>query len=219
MMDRLKVVDRALFVRQIGGISMIVIMDVIYLVISPFYGRMEFDTVGGIILFVNMLNTCILYHNFLLSRGESGFELNTEKIVYFPTTRPRFLLNKYSRTLVFLLIQILLTLVCLWLGRFAVRGEMESRCFLYGCLFVLIGVLATSGAAILLMHLAPWGLYLSMLLFYPLMLHNRQLEQFTSQFILTGSNEIIYVIQIIAIAFTLWLLLLGIGVKIYEKVT
>lgn len=218
-MDRLKVFDRALFVRQIGGIGMIVGLDVICLIISPFYGQMQFSTVGGILLFINMLNTCILYQNFILSRGEIGFELNTEKMVYYPTTRQRFLMNKYSKTLIFLLIQLILTIVCLGFGKLSLRGEMDNDRFLYGCLFVVIGILCTSGTAILVMHLTPFGIYLPMLLFYPLLLLIRRLEQLQEQLKPEVMNEIALALSIAAIAFLLWLLLLGIGVKIYEKVT
>ncbi|MDF2905628.1 MAG: hypothetical protein K0R34_949 [Herbinix sp.] len=217
-MDRLKVFDRALFARQIGGISTIVILDVICLIFSPFYGRMRFVTVGGIFLFINMLNTCILYQNFLLSRGEDGFELNTEKIVYYPTTRQRFLINKYSKTLLLLIIQLLLSNVCLGFGNLSTRGEMNDSRFYGVNLIVLVGILTTSGAAILVMHLIALGIYLPMLLFYPLHLLAKWLEHIYYQLQPTVFTELTLTISVAAIAFILWLILLPIGVKIYEKV-
>lgn len=217
-MDRLKYFDRALFGKQVGGIGMIVILDVICLIFSPFYGRMPFVTVGGILLFINMLGTCILYQNFILSRGESGFELNTEKMVYYPTTRQQILLNKYAKTLVLVVIQLLLTLVCLGFAKLSSRGEMANGRFLSGCLMVFIGILCTSGVAILVMHLTPYGIYLPMILFYPLHLLMKWLEQLRGQWKPGNYNDVTFTLLMAGIAFVLWLLLLRIGVKIYEKV-
>lgn len=217
-MDRIKPFDRAWLGKQIGGIGMIVVLDVFFLIFSPFYGQMPVPTVAGIILLVNMLNTCILYQTLLLSRGETGFELITEKIVYFPTTRQRFLWNKYVKTLPYLLIQVLLAMLCLGIGGLAARGAMNDRLFLYGGLTVLIGIMSTSGMAILFIHLAPAGIYLSMLFYYPLYLLVKWLEPVEAGRWFTNTWNITLVLSIAGMFMLLWLLLLCIGVRLYERI-
>lgn len=197
---------------------MIVILDVICLIFSPFYGQIRFEAVSGVLLFINMLGTCILYQSFLLSRGEYGFDLNTEKIVYYPTTRKRFLINKYSKTLIFIIIQLTLTILCLGLGKLSSRGEMENSRFLNGCLIVFIGILITSGVSILVIHLTPFGVYIPMILFYPLLTLMIWLESLGEQRKLTEYYQVALSLSIAAIAVLLWLLLLWVGIKIYEKV-
>ena len=66
-MNRLKVFDRALLEKQIGGIGSIVIIDVTYLITGVFFGFMDFQSLFMWILFANMLATCILYHSFIVS--------------------------------------------------------------------------------------------------------------------------------------------------------
>jgi hypothetical protein len=108
--------------------------------------------------------------------------------------------------------------VCLGIGKLSSGGELDNRYFFNGCLIVLIGVLGTSGVVNLVMHLMPFGIYLSMLLFYPFCLLINWIKQIQSQLRLENKNEITLFLSIVAIAFILWLFLLGIGVKIYERV-
>lgn len=113
-MNRLKAFDRALFGRQIGPISIIVILDVICLLIGPFFGQMSFMTSSNVLIVINMLNTCFLYHSYMITMGDTSLELMTEKIVYYPTTRGRFLWNKYIKTLMLVIIQLPVWVWGLW---------------------------------------------------------------------------------------------------------
>lgn len=218
-MDRWKVFDRALFEKQIGGIGIIVILDVVYLITGVFFGRMEFELLCNFILLINMFNTCILYHNFIVSRGDMKFELNTEKIVYYPTTRTQFLLNKYAKTLIFLVIQLILNTASLGLGYFGCHGELDQSRIISSFLMVLISILFTSGVAIIVMHLMPLGIYLSLLLYFPLSFLAGWLEQLPAKSDSILLNEYVAAGYIGLITIIVWMLLLWIGVKIYEKVS
>jgi hypothetical protein len=218
-MDRLKVFDRALLGKQIGGNGLIVIADTVYLITGVFFGMMEFQALCRVILFINLFVTCVLYHNFIVSKGNMKFELNTEKIVYYPTTRYRFLLNKYAKTLILLVIQFILTMACLGLGYFGNRGHIEASRIIAGLLLVYVGILLTSGTAILVMHLMPFGIYLSMLLYLPLMLFSIALEKLLNgRLTVFGWNSVIIVSAIVLTILILWMLMLWVGKIIYEKI-
>jgi hypothetical protein len=217
-MDRLKVFDRALLGKKIAGNSLIVITDTIYLIAGVFFGSMKVETLYGFILFTNMFVTCVLYHNLIVSRGDMEFELITEKIVYFPTTRIRFLWNKYTKTLIFLLIQETLTLVCLGLGYYGNRGHMDSIRIIGSLVLVYAAILLTSGVSILVMHTMPLGIYLSMLFYVPLYLLEDQYEK-----IISGKLQMIEgifpsVFALFIMIALLWLILFWIGNKVYEKI-
>jgi hypothetical protein len=218
VMNRLKIFDRALLGKQIGGIGLIVILDVICLIFSPFYGRMSFIGVSSIFLVTNILGTCFLYHSFLIVRGDMRFELNTEKIVYYPTTRAQFLMNKYAKTLIYLVVQLMLTNICLWLGSFTAHGEMDRSRYL-GCnLLVFISILCTSGVILLVMHLMPMGIYFSLISYYPLSLLAKGMKLVHQQSGWFDYGETSLSLICAIFTFVLWLLLLWLGVKIYERV-
>ncbi|MHB8130669.1 MAG: hypothetical protein ACYDEX_16890 [Mobilitalea sp.] len=218
-MNRLKVFDRALLEKQIGGLGIIVIIDVTYLVSGVFFGFMDIQTLFMWILFANMLATCLLYHSFIVSRGDMRFELNTEKIVYYPTTRFQYLLNKYAKTLIFVIIQWIITIFCLVLGYFGNKGEMDSSRIIGGMLMVYIAILMTSGISILVMHTMPLGIYLSMLLYFPLIYFARMLEKILEMKMYNLGNESFAILLIGLITTAVWVLLLWIGVKVFERVT
>ncbi len=218
-MDRVKVFDRALLGKQIGGNGIIVIIDVTYLITGVFFGQMDFTLLYRWVLAVNMLATCILYHNFIVSRGDMCFELNTEKIVYYPTTRFQFLINKYAKTIIFLVIQLSITLACLGLGYFGSRGGISNSQVIESLLVVYIGVLLTSGVAILVMHTMPLGIYFSMLLYYPLTLFAGSLEKILNKNSQNVGSVYAGVLLIVVLIAIIWLFLLWVGGKIYEKVS
>ncbi len=218
-MNRLKAFDRALFGRRIGTISSIVILDVICLLIGPFFGQMSFMNMSSVLIVINMLNTCFLYHSYIIAMGDTSLELITEKIVYYPTTRGRFLWNKYIKTLIFVAVQLLLATSCLGLGYLASNWVMDISRFIGGLLLVYASILLTSGMAILVMHFAPLGLYAALLLFYPLTLMAKALEHIHSQLNLTQSKEAGFAVITAAGIFIVWILMLWLGVKIYEKQT
>lgn len=218
-MDRLKVFDKALYAKQIGGNGIIVIADTIYLVTGVFFGMMSFQSLCSFILAVNMFTTCILYHNFIVSIGDMGFELNTKKIIYYPTTRLQFLLNKYAKTLIFLVIQLSLSLACLGLGYLGSRGGMPGSTAIGGLLMVYISILLTSGVSIVVMHTMPMGIYLSMILYFPLFLFSGVLEKLLTLKAYTIGNIYLTVFLIILVTTALWLALLWIGKLVYEKIS
>lgn len=218
-MNRLKVFDKALLEKQVGGIGSIVIIDVTYLVSGVFFGFMDFQTLFMWILFANMLATCLLYHSFVVSRGDMRFELNTEKIVYYPTTRFQYLLNKYAKTLIFLVIQWVITMFCLGLGYVGNKGEMDDSRIIGSMLLVYIAILLTSGLSILVMHTMPLGIYLSMLLYFPLIFFARILEKILEMKMYNIGNESFAILFIGLITTMLWACLLWIGVKVFERVT
>ncbi len=217
-MDRLKVFDRALLGKKVGGNSAIVIIDTIYIISGVVFGRMFFLPLLRYVLLVNILVTCILYQNFIISRGDMKLELITEKIIYYPTTRFQFLLHKYAKTLIFLLIQVCITLVSLYFGYYGNRGQLDIIRVI-GCLMtVFIGVLLTSGTCLLVMHTMPLGVYLAMILYLPLFLGMGIFEK-----VLIGEAYVLVSIPvtlflIVIMVMLLWMLLLWIGVKIFEKV-
>ncbi len=218
-MNRLKAFDRALFGRQIGSISMIVILDVICLLIGPFFGQMSFMNVSNVLIVINMLNTCFLYHSYIVTMGDTNLELVTEKIVYYPTTRGRFLWNKYIKTLPFVIVQLLLAAACLELGYMTSNWKMDTSRFIGGILVALISILLTSGTILLVMHFTPLGLYAALLLYYPITLLARAMEYIHSQLSLTQMDEIGFAFLAAGGVFAIWLLLLWLGVKIYEKIS
>lgn len=216
-MNQLKVFDRALLGKRIAGNGFIVIVDVIYLIVGVFFGSIEFRSLMGFILTSNALTTCILYQNFLITQGDMKPELMTRKVLYYPTTRYQFLWNKYAKTLFFLLIQLLLTLACLGLGFYGNRGSMETGRVITGLLGVYMSILLTSGVAILLVHIMPLAIYLSMVTVIPLLpflswLHNRiEWKEIIDKLPFLG--------LVILITAFFWLVLLWIGGKVYEKVS
>jgi len=218
-MNRLKVFDRALLEKQIGGIGIIVIIDVTYLISGVFFGFMDFQTLFMWILFANMLATCRLYHSFIVSRGDMRFELNTEKIVYYPTTRFQYLLNKYAKTLIFLIIQWFITMFCLVLGYFGNRGEMDSSGILGSMLMVYIAILLASGVSILVMHTMFLGIYLPMLLYFPLIFLVKILVKILEMKMHNLGNETLVILLIGLITTMLWVIQLWIGVKVFERVS
>ena len=217
-MNRLKVFDRALLGKQIAGNGMIVIIDINCLIVGVFWGLMELKVLISFILITNILGTCILYHSFILSQGDMGMELNTKKIIYYPTTRYQYLLNKYAKTIIFLLIQLILTLACLGLGYFGNRGNMETERVVISLLTVTISILLTSGTAILVMHAMPLGIYLPMILLIPLISLTGRIQELSEQNQYFHEHIGVVSALIIMITAVLWGVLLWIGVKIYEKV-
>lgn len=216
-MNQLKVFDRALLGKQIAGNGFIVIVDIIYLIAGVFFGSMELRSLLSFILICNALTTCILYHNFLVTKGDTNLELMTRKVLYYPTTRYQFLWNKYAKTLIFLMIQLILSLVCFGLGYYGNRGSMELGRVITGLLGVYMSILLTSGVAILLVHTMPLAIYLSIVTVIPLLpflswLHNR-----IGWREITG-NELLALGLVMCITASLWLALLWIGGKVYEKV-
>jgi hypothetical protein len=218
-MNRLKAFDRALFGRQIGAISIIVILDVICLLICPFFGQMSFISFSNVLIIINMLNTCILYHSYIVSMGDTSLELITEKIIYYPITRGRFLWNKYIKTLIFVVIQLLLTAACLGLGYMTSNWEMEPSRWVGGFLMVYTSILLTSGMAVIVMHIKSLGLYLSLLLYYPLTLIAKAMEHIHSQLNLNQMDEVGLAALVAVGIFIIWILMLWLAVKIYEKIT
>lgn len=217
-MERHKIFDKALLARQIGGNGIIVIADTIYFISGVFFGFMSSQTLFRYILFVNMFVTCILYHNFILSMGELSFERNTEKIVYYPTTRLHFLMNKYAKTLILLLIQLILTLTCLGLGYIGSRGGIGSSKLLVSLLLVYISILLTSGTIIIVMHVMPLGIYLAMLLYFPFLLFTPAIEGiFSGPYESTG-KLLLYAFPVLLITAALWLALLWLGKAVYERI-
>lgn len=215
-MNRQEAVDRALFGRQLGGIGMIVLLDVGCLCIGTFFGQMSFMSISRVLIIINMLNTCFLYHSYLVTMGDTSLELITEKLVYYPTTRGQFLWNKYKKTLIFLVVQLLLAAVSLGLGAMSSHGEMDSSRLIGGCLLVYSSILLTSGMIILVMHFTPLGLYAALLLYYPLTLMARAMEYLHSQPGITQTAEIGLGMLAAFGVFILWLLMLWLGVKIYH---
>jgi hypothetical protein len=218
-MERLKIFERALLKKQLGAIGMIVILDIIYLILSPFYGHLSFLGVCAIILLINMLSTCFLYHALLLSKGEVNFELNTEKIVYYPITRTNYLRSKYAKTIILLCIQLILTNLCLWLGEFTARGEMDQARYI-GCnLLVCISILSTSGIILIVMHYKPLSIYLSLFIYYPLILLAKGMEYIHYHPELLAFDELVLALLCATFTFVLWLLFLLLGIRIFEKVS
>ncbi len=218
-MNRLKAFDRALFGRQIGAISIIVIIDVICLLIGPFFGEMSFMNMSSVLIVINMLNTCFLYHSYIVTMGDTSLELITEKIVYYPTTRERFLWNKYIKTLIFVIVQLLLAAVCLGLGYMTSNWEMDTSRLIGGLFVVYTSILITSGVIILVMHITPLSLYAALLLYYPLTLISKTMENIHSLLNLTLIEETGFVVLVAGGIFIFWILMLWLGVKIYEKQT
>lgn len=218
-MNRLNAFDRDLIGRRVGTIGMIVILDVFCLLIGPFFGQMSFMSMSSVLIVINMLNTCFLYHGYIITSNDTGLELITEKIVYYPTTRGHFLWNKYIKTLIFVAVQLLLTLICLELSYLTSNWEMDTSRFIGGILMVFTSILLTSGMAILVMHITPLGLYAALLLFYPLTMIARAMEYFHSQINPTLTEEMGFAVMIAAGLFIVWLLLLWPGIRIYEKQT
>lgn len=218
-MNRLEAFDRALFGRQIGTISIIVIIDVICLLIGPFFGKMSFMNMSSVLIMVNMLNTCFLYHSYIITVGDTSPELITEKIVYYPTTRGRFLWNKYIKTLMFVVVQLLLTSACLGLGYLTSHWEMDTSRFIGGFLLVYTSILLTSGMVILVMHFAPLGLYAALLVFFPLTLIAKAMEHIHTKLNLAQVEEWGFAAIASAGIFVIWILMLWLGIKIYEKHT
>lgn len=217
-MDRYRRFDLQLLEKQISGNSIIVITDTIYFVSGAFFGRMEMSTLLRYILLVNMAVTCVLYHSFTVTKGELKPELITEKIVYFPTTRLHYLGNLYRRTLRFLLIQMVLTLLSLGVGYYGSNGNVDGMRVLESLLMVGAGVLISSGICLLVMHVMPYGVFLTMLAYLPLSI---AAEQFAT--IMVGRDlDVIslsaLVILIIVMTIMIWLLLLWAGVKLYERI-
>ena len=179
---------------------------------------MEFFSLLMLISCINILATCVLYHNFIVSRGNLCFELNTEKIVYFPTTRKKFLRNKYIKTIFFLSIQLLLTLACLGLGYMGSHGQVDITRVLVSLLLVFISILLTSGTAIQVMHITPLGIYIATFLFFPFVLLNKYVVKMYDLHLYLGGS-LYYTLLLIGVATViLWFLLLWIAGKIYEKV-
>lgn len=217
-MDRLKLFERSLLGKQVGGNGLLVIIDTVYLVSGAFFGQMDYLFLLRYVLFVNMLVTCILFQNLIVSRGEIAFELNTEKMVYYPITRLQYLLNKYAKALLFLLLQSSITLVGLWFGYYGNRAQLDMERIIGSLLVLMISILLTSGVSIISMHTMPMGIYLSMLLYLPLSYAAPWLQG-----ILYENNYLIYnlfmTIGIILLGVILiWLFLLWIGVKVYERI-
>jgi len=217
-MERLKEFDRALLGKQIGGNSAIVILDTVYFISGVIFGQIHLEALLQYVLFMNMLTTCILYRNFIVSRGELNYELNTEKIIYYPTTRLQFLLNKYAKTLFFLCIQLVITLLCLGLGYYGNMGRMDAIRILASLVVVILGVLVSSGTAILVMHITPLGVYLTMLLYLPLFYGMSYLGKILSQESLITMNAPVILCAMTIVVILLWMASLFAGVKIYEKV-
>ncbi len=217
-MERHKVFDKALFAKKIGGNGIIVITDTIYLISGVFFGFMKAQSLFNYIIFVNMFITCILYHNFVVSRGDINFELNTEKIIYFPTTRLHFLMNKYAKTLILLIIQLIITLACLGLGFVGKHGDFAIGKQIASLLLVVISILLTSGMIVNVMHVMSLGIYLAMLLYIPLMLFTPVIERiFCRQNVFDG--KLIFIIfSILFITVALWLFFLWLGKIVYEKI-
>jgi hypothetical protein len=217
-LNQQKTFDVALYNKQIGGNGIIVIVDVSYIIAGVFFGRINLQLLFFILLVVNMFTTCILYHNFLISRGDMCFELNTEKIVYFPTTRYYFLWNKYAKTMIFLIIQEIITLACLGLGYLGSQGQVDQYRVLGSMLIVFIGILLTSGVIINVMHAMPLGIYFAMFLIFPLIYLIKYLDKVlvTRTFIL--DNLYLTITVIVFITIIIWLLLLWLAGKVYEKI-
>lgn len=216
-MDRTKLFERTLLGKQVGGNGLIVILDTIYLVSGVFFGRMEYTTFIKYVLLINMLGTCILFHNMVISRGELSFELNTEKIVYYPTTRLQYLLHKYAKALIFACIQSGITLIGFWFGYYGNRGQLDWERMIGGLLTLTISILLTSGFSVVSMHLMPMGIYLSLLLYLPLsfgaaFLHNLLYE---NQYIFHSVLVTIYLLLLSVIL--LWGVLLWLGLKVFER--
>lgn len=217
-MNRWKLFDRALIEKQIGGISLIVIINTIYLITGVFFGNMSFQVLFRFVLLVNMIVTCILYHSFIISMGDLKLELITEKIVYYPTTRFQFLLNKYIKTAKFILIQLFITILCLILGYYGSRGQIDNRDIIGTLMTVCISIMLTSGVTLLVMHRMPFGVYLPMLLYAPLAVCDTFFQKLLWEQINGRVNLLITIFVILTITTLIWFILLWIGTKIYEQV-
>lgn len=217
-MQNQRMFDKALLYKHIGGNGTIVIIDVCYLISSVSFGLGDLHTILTWVFVANMLATCVLFQSFIISMGDGGLELNTEKIIYFPTTRYQFLWNKYAKTLLFLLIQIVYTIPCLGFGYLGNRLHMNKVRVVGILLMVVLGIILTSGIAILVMHISPYTVYLPMLFVFPIALITKPWVNKLDKMFIGWKELIIYVSIILVLISAVWLLLLWLGGKIYEKI-
>lgn len=80
-------------------------------------------------------------------------------------------------------------------------------------------ILLTSGMAISVMHLTKLGIYITLLLYYPLTLMAKAMEHIHSQQNFSRVGELGVAALAAVGIFILWMLLLWQGVKICEKQT
>lgn len=203
--------------RQIGGNSVIIILDTIYFISGAFFGQIGLVALLQYVLFMNMFVTCILYQNLNVTKGDLKLELITEKLVYYPTTRVRILADRYRKTLILLGVQSILTLLCLGVGYYGSSGRVDGIRVLSVMLIMFTGILIASGCCILVMHTMPLGVYLSMLAYLPLFFGIERLAR-----ILSGKEQLfcglpLFVMSFILSVILLWLLLLHAGVKAYRR--
>lgn len=199
-MNRQILFDNALFTKHIGSIAIMIIIDVCYFISSVSFGVMELKSLLMAISFVHSILTCILFHIFLISRGELNFELITEKVAYFPTRRVDFLKSKYIFTINLIIIQLVLTTICLGIGNLGSCGMVDSKRILACILMVVISILLTSSCILLLMHINPFAIYLSLLISLPLSYVSKLIAyllnntMYTLLFILVTLVLIIYIV-------------------------
>jgi hypothetical protein len=203
--------DLALFTKRIGSIWAMVGIEISYIIFGVFFGIVEMKHLFTVISIVQILLTCMLFQIVTISQGELLLELNTEKAIYFPTTRLNYLKSKYLITILLLCFQTLITFICLGLGYLGNRGHLGMDYVVGSLLVVLINVLFSSGIIILVMHMNPITVYLPLVLTLPLNLISNGIIYLLNQ----KYYNILFLVAIFSVF--LWILMLHVGNYIYEK--
>lgn len=207
-MNRQFLFDNALFTKHIGSIAMMIIIDVCYFISSVSFGMVELKSLLMAISLVHLILTCILFQILIISRGELNFELITEKVTYFPTRRVDFLKSKYIFVINLLIIQLVLTTICLGIGNLGSHGMVDSKRVLACVLMVVISILLTSSCIILIMHINPFAIYLSLLMSLPL--------SYVSKLIVYLLNNSMY--ELLFILFTLVIIICIVCFNVAHKI-
>lgn len=210
-MIRQFIFDQSLFKKRIGSIWTMISIDICYIIIGPFFGIIGMKQLFSIISVVHILLTCMLFQIFTISQGEFILELNTEKSIYFPTTRLNYLKSKYLVTLLFLCFQILITLICLGLGYLGNKGHLDLDYVIGGLFILLTNILFTSGIITLVMHINPMAIYVPLILSLPFILISNGVIYLLKQ----DYYNVILIMALISVL--LWIILLFLGKYIYER--
>lgn len=203
--------DLALFTKRIGSIWAMMGIEISYIIFGVFFGIVEMKHLFTVISIVQILLTCMLFQIVSISQGELLLELNTEKAIYFPTTRLNYLKSKYLITILFLCFQTFITFICLGLGYLGNRGHLGMDYVVGSLLVVLINVLFSSGIIILVMHMNPITVYLPLVLTLPLNLISNGIIYLLNQ----KYYNILFLVAVFSVF--LWILMLHVGNYIYEK--
>lgn len=217
-MNRVKVFDGVLLQQQIGGIFWLVVINVMYLLFGCFFSYAPFHIIARYIIIENMLVTCLLLHNFMITRGDMKLELITEKIVYYPTTRYQFLWDKYVKVLKLTLIQLVLTGLCFVFANLVAKGAMNLKNLWGYCMLVLISCLIASGIALITMHFFSMGIYLSLFLAFPLWFLGKVTENVVVNNHITLMNLSLITGSALLVLGIIWFVMLWIAGIVYERI-